>query len=240
MADQVVDRIIWDAAQCINEAAKLWADYGSYQGDTWTPFVFEDYGGYRSIYIEVTDGTATNGYRFVCMELAVGEVLSLRALLSRPGFNPPFTFYWLDDPEYWSSFDQLADDWETWIGGLYYEAIDTWTTGTSEEPIAGRITSFAGKVGSARFSMPCLADSEALSYTLQLYAAEYIQEGPVWQFVVNPPRVEQMTPSNPSSNTQVLLKIAEALSDLAHKTTVTTLNNQGAIAVLDSSEIITP
>jgi hypothetical protein len=239
MADQTIVSFFWDTGQCISSAAAYWLSSAYGDPGDYGPFELGTYLGYRAVSIDFTFGTTTNTYIFVSLELAAEEQLSLRALLSRPSFNPPMSSRWFPDPDYWGTFDNLADAWEEQVGLLYYQIIDEWTTGFSEEPLAQRLESAGGNVGQARFVMPCLADSEVTTYTLQLYAI-IENEDPLVTFYLYPPVAPVSNLAPPVTDNIALGKIAQALGDIAHRNVVVQLNNNGAIAVIDSGEVLTP
>lgn len=240
MADRLFVRWIYDIPEYMAYIFRYYWTLQLNETPSMSGFSYGVYQGFRYAEFSYEQGPDTWTERYVFAQLAAGEFVPVRALLKLNGMATLITTGFGPENPGGYTFDFTADAWELYFVEKRKEFVDQMTYGSCGDTVYQSITAAGGNLASRVALTPVFSDSEVFGWIDKLNGVKY-EPGPAVSVVFFDATVTEGVANVPVQNIEgAISRVAQGLSDIAHKTTVTTLNNQGAIAVLDSAEILTP
>jgi hypothetical protein len=203
-------------------------------------FAMTSWSGFLATTQEFPSDSGSNIKINVCLGAPVNEPIGARAALSSGAAAVGFAASQpSNSPNSWSL--AYADGLFTYGAQVFADIIDHMTTGSAEAPTKKFISVGTTGLWSWTYIIPVATDSEWLIAAYQISLGNY-------QFDINAGR-SGPTIGFPAQSNQIQLPqgitaatlspLVQAVNDLAHKTTVVSLADQGPRFVVESSEVIT-
>jgi len=229
----------WDVASAIQAFIFQVKQVGGGEGTPFDPpdvIIVEGYKAFHTVVPSLGD----YHIQVVVQTIAEGQDVPCRYLLSIPGIQRVRAEMFGDGFEDWYTWEGRKAGWEDLDVAVAVLALEEMGGGSVSEPEYHEISGAADSVRSVCCVLKVTTDVECMAVTLTLNGALDVDEIGANYGVETPAVISGVGNASSDQSSSALAAIAQGIQDLAHKTTAVSLNNGGAIAVVDSSEVIVP